>query len=81
VRLGYTAAGVRYLYPEIGRWLALILDESLHAAEEQMLGFPVGDAFDSVARMRRPLFGMLDEARELMDILKVKATGRKHCEV
>ena len=35
VRLGYTAASVRYLFPEIGRWLALILDESLHAAAAQ----------------------------------------------
>jgi hypothetical protein len=69
VRLGYLAASVRYAFPEVGRWLALILDESLHAAEEQMLCFPIGQAFDSVARMRRPLFSMLDEARELMDIL------------
>ena len=69
VRLGYLAASVRYAFPEVGRWLGLILDESLHAAEEQMLGFPVGDAFDLVARMRRPLFSMLDKARQLMDIL------------
>ncbi len=56
VRLGYTAASVRYLFAEIGRWLALILDESLHAAAEQIFGLPIGETFDSVARMRRPLF-------------------------
>ena len=70
VRLGYTAASVRYLFPEVGTWLAFILDESLHAGAERRLGLPVGGAFDSVARMRRPLFSMLDEARELMDILE-----------
>jgi hypothetical protein len=69
VRLGYTAAAVRFLFPEVGRWLALILDESLHAAEEQLLGIPVGGAFDSVARMRHSLFGKLGEARDLMSIL------------
>ena len=69
VRLGYLAASVRYACPEVGRWLALILDESLHAAAEQMFGLPIGDVFDLVARNRRPLFGMLDEAHELMDIL------------
>ncbi|MGD8465372.1 MAG: phosphotransferase [Anaerolineae bacterium] len=69
VRLGYTAATVRYLFPEVGTWLTFILDESQHAAAVQRLGFPVRQAFDSVARLRRPLFGRLDEARELMDIL------------
>jgi hypothetical protein len=69
VRLGYAAAGTRYLFPEVGRWLALILDESLHAGAEQMFGPPIGEVFDSVAWMRRRLFSKLDEARELMDIL------------
>ena len=69
VRLGYTAAGARYMFPELGRWLALILDESLHAEAEQTYGSPIGEAFDSVARMRRPLFSKLVEARELMGIL------------
>jgi hypothetical protein len=69
VRLGYTAAGARYLFPELGRWLALILDESVRAEAEQRIGLPAGEAFDSVARMRRLLFGKLDEARDLMGIL------------
>ena len=69
VRLGYTAASVRYLFPEIGRWLALILDESLHAKEEQRQGLPMGGVFDAVARMRRRLFIELEKARELIGIL------------
>jgi hypothetical protein len=70
VRLGYTAASVRYLFPEVGRWLALILDESLHAAAEQTYGIPIGKAFDSVALMRHFFFGQLDKARHLMTIPK-----------
>jgi hypothetical protein len=69
VRLGYTAASARYLFPELGRWLALILDESLHAGLEQSVGMPIGQIFDSVALMRPSLFDQLDKARELMDIL------------
>jgi len=69
VRLGYTAAGVRYLFPEIGTWLALILDESLHAGMEQSVGVPIGQIFDTVALMRHSLFGQLDEASDLMGIL------------
>jgi hypothetical protein len=69
VRLGYTAAGARYLFPEIGRWLALILNESLHAGMEQSVGKPIGQIFDTVALMRHSLFSQLDEARDLMGIL------------
>jgi hypothetical protein len=69
VRLGYAAASARYLFPEVGTWLTFILDESQHAAGEQRLGVPMGEAFDSVARLRRPFFSKLDEARDLMDIL------------
>ena len=69
VRLGYTAATARFLFGEIGRWLALILDESLHAEEEQKFGMPMGEVFDTVAGMRRPLLSKLDEARELIGIV------------
>ena len=69
VQLGCTAASVRYLFPELWRWLGLILDERLRAEEEQRIGLPIGATFDSVARMRRLLYGQLDEARDLMGIL------------
>jgi hypothetical protein len=69
VRLGYTAATARFLFGEIGRWLALILDESLHAEEEQKFGMSMGEIFDTIARMRRPLLSKLDEARELIGTL------------
>jgi hypothetical protein len=69
VRLGYTAASVRYILPELQRWLGLILDESLRAEEEQRIGRPAGATFDFVARMRPLLFGKLEEARDLMGIL------------
>lgn len=69
VRLGYTAAAIRYMFSEIGRWHAFILDESLHAGMEQSFGMPIGQIFDTVARMRTFFFGQLDEARTLMDIL------------
>ncbi len=70
VRLGYTAAGLRYVFGEVGRWLDLILDESLHAGAEQMLGMPMGEAFDSLAVTRRPFVRKLGEARDLMRILE-----------
>jgi hypothetical protein len=69
VRLGYLAAGVRYLFPSIGWWLALILDESLHAEAEQLSGQPVGELFDYIASQRCSWVRMLEEARELMGIL------------
>jgi hypothetical protein len=68
-RLGYTAASARYLFPELERWLAFILDESLHAGAEQMIGSPMGQVFDFFARMRPLVFSKLDEARQLMGIL------------
>ena len=66
VRLGYSAACVRYVFPELERWLALILDESLHAGMEQRSCMSIEEAFDSVAWTRRRLFGALDEAGELI---------------
>ena len=70
VRLGYKAASVRYQFPEIGRWLAYILDESLQAELEQRIGIPFGLTCDYFAQQRRLLFRELDEARELIDTLE-----------
>jgi hypothetical protein len=69
VRLGCTAASVRYLFPEIGTWLALLLNEDLQAGMAQRSGIPFDEACDFVARMRPLLFSELDKARNLMGIL------------
>ena len=69
VRLGYTAACVRFLFPEIERWLALIRDESLHPALEQSIGLPMGQVFHSMCLQRRHHFRELDDARKLMAVL------------
>jgi hypothetical protein len=70
VRLGYTAAQIRYAFAEIGRWLTVIHDESLIARMEQVMGLPVGEIFDGVVQVRHAFARLTDEARELMDILK-----------
>ncbi len=69
VRLGYTAATVRYLFPEIERWLALMLDESLHAGLEQSAGVSMEQACGIMASMRLLYFDYLDETRNLVEIL------------
>ncbi len=68
-RMGYLLANLRYSFAEIGRWLALILDESLRARAERAFGRPLGEVLDYIAQVRRPLRKLLDKARELMDIL------------
>jgi hypothetical protein len=70
VRLGYLAASIRYMFPEVGRWVALILDESLHAEAEQTFGAPIDYIFDFGVVLRRGLIRTLDEARELITILR-----------
>jgi hypothetical protein len=70
VRLGYAAAGcLRYTFGEIGRFLAVILDESLHVMAQQTFGRPIEDVLDYIAQVSRFFGGLADEARELMDIL------------
>jgi hypothetical protein len=69
VRLGYAAACVRYLFPEIERWLALIRDESLHPAMEQSIGVPMVEVFHTMCLQRRHHFRELDDARKLMAVL------------
>jgi hypothetical protein len=65
IRLGYTASSIRYLFPEIGRWLALILDERLHADFERSAGLSMEQAWNNMASMRLLYFDYLDEARTL----------------
>jgi hypothetical protein len=70
VRLGYAAAAsLRYKFNDIGRWLAVMLDENLHAMFSDMLGRPIGEVLDQVAQVYSFSDRLADEARELMDIL------------
>jgi hypothetical protein len=70
VRLGYTAAGcLRYTFGELGRFLAVVLDESLHAWVQQASGRPIEEVLDHAARVDRFFDGLADEALGLMDIL------------
>jgi hypothetical protein len=70
VRLGYAAAAsLRYRFNDVGRWLAVILDEDLHAMLEHTMGRPIGEVFDQAAQVDRFSDGLAEEARELMDIL------------
>ena len=68
-RLGFTASSVRYLFPEIERWLALILNETLHAEFKKRACITMTKAWYNIATMRLLYFDYLEEARSLMGIL------------
>jgi hypothetical protein len=71
VRLGYAAsASLRYRFNDMGRWLAVVLDENLHPMVEHAMGKPVGEVFDQVARVGRFSDRLADEARELIEALE-----------
>mgnify|MGYP001105168131 CR=1 FL=1 len=69
VRLGYTAASLRYRLGELGRALAITLDESQHFWVQQAFGRPIGEVEDHFARVGSLCESLTDEARELMDVL------------
>ncbi len=69
VRLGYTAADIRYAFAEIGRWLTIIHNESMIPRLEQAAGRPAEEILDSIAAVRRAFRRLTDEARELMEVL------------
>ena len=69
MRLGYAAADIRYAFAEIGRWLTIILDESLHARIELAAGRSAGEILDGTAQVRRYFARLIDQARELIDVL------------
>jgi len=70
VQLGYAAAAsLRYTFAEIGRFLAITLDERLHVVAQQALGRPIEEVLDHSARVDRFFDSLTDEAREMMDVL------------
>jgi hypothetical protein len=70
IRLGYAAAAsLRYKFNDIGRWLAVVLDENLHAMILHTMGRPIGEVFGHVAQVGRFADRLADEARELIDTL------------
>lgn len=69
VRLGYTAASLRYRFAEIGDALSRLLDESQHAFVERVFGRSTEEIADHWAQVGSIVDGLTDEARELMEIL------------
>ncbi len=68
VRLGYTAASLRHKFADLGV-MAVMLDESLHDWYRQLLGRSIEEGCDHLAQIGGFVDNLLDEARELMDIL------------
>jgi hypothetical protein len=70
VRLGYAAAAsLRYRFNDMGRWLAVVLNENLHPMVLQMWGRPIEEVLDHNAQLARFSNRLADEARELIDTL------------
>ena len=70
VRLGYAAAAsLRYKFNDVGRWMALVLDESLHPMVLQMWGMPIEEVIDRIAQTESSFDRLADKARELIDAL------------
>jgi hypothetical protein len=69
VRLGYTAASLRYRLGELERAMAMILDEGQHVFVEQAFGCPLEEIEDHFAQVGSLIDSLTDEARALMDIL------------
>jgi hypothetical protein len=69
-RLGYAAAAsLRYKFNDVGRWLAVVLDENLHPMVLQMWGMPIEDVIDHGVQMESSFDRLAEEARKLMDAL------------
>jgi hypothetical protein len=69
VRLGYTAASLRFRFAELNRAMDMILDESQHPFMEQAFGRSMEEIEDHWAQVGSLCDSLTDEARELMDIL------------
>jgi hypothetical protein len=69
VRLGYTAASLRFRFAELNRTMEMILDESQHPFLEQVFGRSVEEIEDHWAQVGSLCDDLLDEARGLIEIL------------
>jgi hypothetical protein len=69
VRLGYTAASLRYELIDLGRILATMLDESRHGRYQQIFGHSIEEDRDHWVQVRSLCESLTDEARELMDVI------------
>jgi len=69
VRLGYTAASLRYRFAELWKALAIIPDESQHPWAEQVFGCSIEEIQDHWAQVWCLVDSLSDEARQLMDVL------------
>jgi hypothetical protein len=69
VRLGYTAASLRYRFTELDLVMERMFDESQHSFVEQVFGRSMEEIADHWAQVGSLVDNRTDEARELMDIL------------
>jgi hypothetical protein len=69
VRLGYTAASLRYQLIDLGRILATMLDESRHGQYQQIFGHSMEEGCEHWVQLRSLCESLTREARELMDVL------------
>lgn len=69
VRLGYTAASLRFRFAELNRTMEIMLDESQHPFVERVFGHSVEEIAGHWAQVGSLCDDLLDEARELMEIL------------
>jgi hypothetical protein len=68
VRLGYTAASLRFRFAELNRAMDAILDESQHPFMEQVFGRSMEEIEDHWGRVGNLVYSLTDEARVLMAI-------------
>jgi len=69
VRLGYTAGSLRSRLGELNRVMDMILDESQYPFAEQALGRSMEEIEDRFAQVNCFVDSLIDEARELINIL------------
>jgi hypothetical protein len=69
VRLGYAAASLRYGFGDLDWFMAIIMDENQHNWMQQVFGCSIEEVLDHFAQVGSFRDRLIDEARELMDVL------------